>query len=365
MSERDTMMSSTDGEREATIDVVINNYNYGRFVADAVASALGQTRPFHSVIVVDDGSTDDSLAHIAPFADRIVLVDKENGGQTSACIAGLARCTADYVWFLDADDYLSEGAIETLTPHLGTRPIKVQFQLVGVDADRTPRDSLFPFYGDNYGSAEMIEDNGTVGFYTCAPTSGNVFARSFLEGCETGLIDPRAAIDGALNLVAPYYGEVLSLNLPLAYYRVHGSNVTQWNKPTVAGLAGEIEALAERWREAEALSGGRARAPDIEAVLFTLERQLMIAALTAPDEVAEASRRFLARIAETRGSRLMRLGEQAWARLMLLPVPGLRERLVVARRTPQGRPWVVNKAIVSAKRLQARLNDHRTRRPAT
>ena len=72
---------------DPTIDVVILNYNYGRFVAEAIDSALAQTRPFGRVIVVNDGSTDDSLARIAPFARQATVVDKEKGRATFSTIA--------------------------------------------------------------------------------------------------------------------------------------------------------------------------------------------------------------------------------------------------------------------------------------
>jgi glycosyltransferase involved in cell wall biosynthesis len=337
------------------IDLVILNYNYGRFLADAISSALAQTRPFARIIVVNDGSTDDSLARIAPFRSRVKVVDKANGGQLSACFAGLAECGSEYVWFLDADDYLAETAVESLTPILASRPIKVQFQLVGVDEGKVPRDSLFPVYAHGYGSAAMIEENRTIGYYNSAPTSGNVFARAFLNACDPRLLDPRDFIDGVPNLIAPHLGEVASVNLPLAFYRVHGSSHSQWGKPSVALLEREIDMLAKRWREAEALSGGRVRAPEVETVLYVLERRLMIAALTAPEDVPHATRRFLARLGETRGSAPMRIGRRLWANLLRVPNQALRERLVVARRSPNGRPRIVNKAILGAKRIYATL----------
>nr|WP_168217595.1 glycosyltransferase family 2 protein [Paracoccus liaowanqingii] len=333
---------------------MILNYNYGRFVADAISSALAQTRPFGRVIVVNDGSTDDSLARIAQFSTQIRLVDKPNGGQLSACFAGLAECTAEYIWFLDADDYLLEAAVETLTPYLFSRPLKAQFQLVGVDEQKNPRDSCFPIYKDSYGSADMIEENQITGFYNSAPTSGNVYARSFLNGCNPELLNLRDFIDGVPNLIVPYLGEVLSLNTPLAFYRVHGGSHSQWNKPSPAVFEREIDMLANRWREAEVLSNGRARAPDIEGVLYTLERRLMIAALTAPVDVREASRRFISKLGQTRSSAPMWIGLRIWANLLRLPARGLRERLVIARRSTEGRPRFVNKAIICIKQLYGR-----------
>jgi len=74
-----------------TVSIIIDNYNYGRFLGEAIDSALAQTYPHVEVIVVDDGSTDNSREVIAKYGDRIIPVLKENGGQASAFNAGLLR----------------------------------------------------------------------------------------------------------------------------------------------------------------------------------------------------------------------------------------------------------------------------------
>ena len=89
-----------------TASVVINNYNYGRFLADAIDSALAQTHPDTEVVVVDDGSTDDSPRIVAAYGDRIVPVLKANGGQASAFNAGFRASRGDVICFLDSDDTL-------------------------------------------------------------------------------------------------------------------------------------------------------------------------------------------------------------------------------------------------------------------
>lgn len=87
------------------VSVLINNYNYGRFLGDAINSALSQTYPHIEVIVVDDGSTDNSREVIAGYGERIVPVLKENGGQGSAFNAGFATSKGEWIFFLDSDDY--------------------------------------------------------------------------------------------------------------------------------------------------------------------------------------------------------------------------------------------------------------------
>jgi len=91
--------------------ILINNYDYGRFVGQAIESALQQAGPSHEVIVVDDGSTDDSRDVIASFGERIRAVFKENGGQASAFNAGYRLAGGRYVLFLDADDRFLPGKV--------------------------------------------------------------------------------------------------------------------------------------------------------------------------------------------------------------------------------------------------------------
>src|SRR6516165_1862808 len=84
--------------------IIINNYNYGRFLAAAIESALNQTYVNTEIVVVDDGSTDDSRQVIVGYGDRVRPVLKANGGQASAFNAGFAASTGDVICMLDADD---------------------------------------------------------------------------------------------------------------------------------------------------------------------------------------------------------------------------------------------------------------------
>lgn len=86
------------------VSVIIDNYNYGQFVADAINSALQQTYRNCEVIVVDDGSQDDSQEVISRFGGQIQTIFKRNGGQSSAFNAAFAKCSGDVICFLDADD---------------------------------------------------------------------------------------------------------------------------------------------------------------------------------------------------------------------------------------------------------------------
>jgi glycosyltransferase involved in cell wall biosynthesis len=94
---------------------LINNYNYARFVGDAVESALAQSVPFDEIIVVDDGSKDESVELLTRrFADNpaVRVVAKEHQGQLSCFNEGYSCSTGDIVFFLDADDVYEPNYLE-------------------------------------------------------------------------------------------------------------------------------------------------------------------------------------------------------------------------------------------------------------
>lgn len=87
------------------VSVVINNYNYGRYLGEAVESVLRQDRPADEVLVVDDGSTDNSRAVIDSFGDKVRAVLREHKGQAAVLTAGLQEASGDVVCLLDSDDW--------------------------------------------------------------------------------------------------------------------------------------------------------------------------------------------------------------------------------------------------------------------
>lgn len=86
------------------VSAVIPNYNYGRYLRESVESALEQTHPRMEVIVVDDGSTDDSLTVLKTFGDRIIVLNGGHKGVSAARNLGITHSSGDFVAFLDADD---------------------------------------------------------------------------------------------------------------------------------------------------------------------------------------------------------------------------------------------------------------------
>lgn len=92
-----------------TVSVVMPVYNVARYVEDAIASVLAQTWLDFELIIVDDGSTDDSLEHCRRFDDhRIRIVQQENRGLAGARNSGIRHARGRYIAFLDSDDLWSE-----------------------------------------------------------------------------------------------------------------------------------------------------------------------------------------------------------------------------------------------------------------
>jgi glycosyltransferase involved in cell wall biosynthesis len=96
------------------VSIVINNYNYDRFLADAIESAIHQTYTNIEVIVVDDGSTDNSRDIISVYGNQIIPILKQNGGQTSALNAGIEVSRGEIIFFLDADDIFIPNKVEEM-----------------------------------------------------------------------------------------------------------------------------------------------------------------------------------------------------------------------------------------------------------
>ncbi len=119
--------------------IIITNYNYGRFLPEAIDSALNQNYQPLEVIVVDDGSTDGSQQIIANYGKQIIPLLKENGGQGSAFNAGFAKSRGEVICFLDADDVLLPSAIARAVELLrDPNIVQVHWPFYAIDAVGKP-----------------------------------------------------------------------------------------------------------------------------------------------------------------------------------------------------------------------------------
>jgi glycosyltransferase involved in cell wall biosynthesis len=239
------------------LSVVIANYNYAHFVSYAIESALALQWPDVEVVVVDDGSTDDSADVIRRYADRATVCLADNGGQRVAANRGFALSTGDVVIFLDADDVLPPELPARLAAVWTPRLSKVQFQMQRIDRTGTPFGPPFPSYEPVPTAGDIRRWMQTTSAYPTPPGSGNAYARWFLE--EIFPLEPSIGdfADSGCLAAAPLLGEVVCLPGVLVGYRQHGDNdsnllVDHRRFPR------EVARARARWRFAQRAAG----APD-------------------------------------------------------------------------------------------------------
>jgi glycosyltransferase involved in cell wall biosynthesis len=211
--------------------IVINNYNYAAFLSDAIDSALAQTYTPVEIVVVDDGSTDQSRQIIARYGGKIVAVMKDNGGQASAFNAGVARSRGDIICFLDSDDYFAPDKVSQTVTAFEERefrskqmmihhPLSIVGDAAGALAGRT--------LGQRHDSPLNLYDFARryrFIHYRAGPTTSLSLNRA-LADClfpipENGI---RTSADDFIVKGASLIGSLYSLDVPLGFYRVHGHN---------------------------------------------------------------------------------------------------------------------------------------------
>jgi len=221
--------TASPGDDAPRLDIVVNNYNYAEYLRHAVDSALAQTYPETRVIVVDDGSTDESRDIIRSYGNRVLAVLKDNGGQASALNAGLARCTGRYVLFLDADDALAPDAAARIVATFATdsRLARVHFRQRIMDAEGRDTGALSPPPRLPLARGDLRRQTLRSPFDGAwLPTSGNAFRTAMLRHIapiperEYG----RLGADWYLVHVSSLLGHVGAIDDPLGWYRVHAEN---------------------------------------------------------------------------------------------------------------------------------------------
>ncbi len=242
------------------VSIVIVNYNYGRYLGQALASVFAQTYPHVECVLVDNASTDGSAAVIAASEEAYpalaVIRRATNAGQTAACVEGLAASRGPYVIFLDADDYLLADCVAIhMRVHLTTR-VHAGFtsaDMLQMVDDQTVLSTNEPMA--TFLRARLRQDDDllrpteaalgelwpafdvslakrvhlvapTQKIWVWAPTSGNCFRRDALALlCDADGLDALASqtdlfLTTGVNAVA---GSIL-IDEPVFVYRLHGSN---------------------------------------------------------------------------------------------------------------------------------------------
>lgn len=204
------------------VSVVIPTYNSAHFLSDAIQSVLAQSYEDFEIVVVDDGSHDDTRRVVESFGERVRYLHQANAGVAAARNRGIVESSGRYVAFLDADDTWMPSKLQRQWEALQADPnrrlcyaafVVVDEQLVPIEVRFSPRQ----------GSA--LED---------LLLRGNVVG-SMTVMCERALIDEVGGFDLRLSQCADWdlwiriaaRTEFIYLDEPLATYRQHGQNMSR------------------------------------------------------------------------------------------------------------------------------------------
>lgn len=212
-----------------SVSILITNFNYARFLVEAINSALEQTYSGSKVqvVVVDDGSTDQSCDVIKRYTGRITPVFKDNGGEASAVNAGFEACEGDIVCMLDADDYFFPEKVEEVVKAFHERPSAGwHFHTLPKVMDGCSNAEQGSIVWSNRKLTDYrLRVRGGESMPLLPATSGLSFRRDVLKAILPMPVTFRTCADAFLRLAAISDAPGLLSPQELAVHRIHGNNL--------------------------------------------------------------------------------------------------------------------------------------------
>jgi glycosyltransferase involved in cell wall biosynthesis len=216
------------------ISVIIPNYNYAQYVGLAIESVLRQSYQNVELIVVNNGSTDNSLDVLRNFGKDIILIDQFNLGQSGARNSGLLNATGDYIAFLDADDIWQPTKLEK------------QIQLLN-ESTQLIYCGIAPFKEDNSNSIPIVlpkYSGDCRRFFIENPGVSIVLSGESTALFSRKMLDRVGTFDAALNSTAGWdffrrCSRVTNfdfVNEPLVNYRLHATNMSNSKKNVILDM---------------------------------------------------------------------------------------------------------------------------------
>jgi glycosyltransferase involved in cell wall biosynthesis len=207
--------------------VMIDTYNHGRYIEEAVASVLAQEFPVEEreILIVDDGSSDDTEALLRKFGSAIRYFRKPNGGQPSAFNFGFERARGKVIALLDADDVWLPAKLSRIYEGLQGHPeagmVYHRVHLWDASADISEDGYFIPVSGHVAGNRRLLLQ------YPMVDTSCLAFRREALEELLPVPEALRFQADAYLTALVIFVAPVLAVNEFLEKYRLHAANLFQ------------------------------------------------------------------------------------------------------------------------------------------
>jgi FkbM family methyltransferase len=205
------------------ISVLITTYNYGRFIEEAIDSVLSQDFPLDQVeiIVVDDGSTDETAVRVKKYGSRVRYFYQSNRGQAAALNLGFAKARGEIISLLDADDYFLPGKLSRVAEAFCGDAALGMFYHPFLEFDmetKKERVSRFPLV-----SGSPFTDLAKFSSYVGPGTSVS-FRRQFLRKLFPIPEEIRMLADGYIGSLIIFVAPILATSECLAAYRFHDKN---------------------------------------------------------------------------------------------------------------------------------------------
>lgn len=224
------------------VSVIIPNYNHTRFITGAIQSVLTQTYRSFEIIVVDDGSTDNSREVVAQFGNQVRYIWQENQGLGAARNTGIRAATGELIGLLDADDQWQPTFLETIVSLVAKYPQVALYYSGAQGMDATGHDLPYVF-GEPVGTPETTYHTLLRANFLIPSTV--VMRRSIV--LEAGLFDQTIrSIHGCEDWdlwlrIAPKYHFVGTPEC-LVRYRLHGGSLSA----NPAGMQRAVRAVIEK-----------------------------------------------------------------------------------------------------------------------
>ena len=217
--------------QQKKISVIIPNYNYAQYIGHAIESVLRQSYQNIELIVINNGSTDNSLEVLEKYGDKILLINQPNLGQSGARNSGLSLSSGEFIAFLDADDFWEPNKLEmqisimnddTQLVYCGITPFKEPGNEKLQSVLPKYKGSCTNFFIDLPGASIVLSGESTA-----------LFSRELLE--EVGIFDTE------LNSTAgwDFFRRCSRLTKfdfvseSLVNYRLHSSNMSNSNAKVI------------------------------------------------------------------------------------------------------------------------------------
>jgi glycosyltransferase involved in cell wall biosynthesis len=237
------------------VSVLTSNYNYGRYIGEAIESVLRQTYPKLELIVCDDGSTDDSCDVVQEYVNRdrrVTLLRKANGGQASGYNAAYRVSRGDVICFLDADDIYCPNKLERVVQAFREHPDAgfAGHKLIRVDEQRQPLgiSPLVARMPAGWQGEYMLHNAGFLAYL--APGGGISLRREIAEFIfplpDTGIMSRYG--DAPPMRLAPFITPLIAIEEGLAEWRCHGANYAHRRTLAAAHLRRELDAYRQFWQ---------------------------------------------------------------------------------------------------------------------